>query len=161
MYDRLANAPPHCRLLRWVLRLPVYLYRIQLGWLLGSRFLLLTYKGYKSGVSRQVVLEVVRSDYATGTYIVASGWGEKANWYKSIQQTPEVTLHIRSRRLTARAFLLTEAEACREMQDYARRHPVAFRSLAILLAGRRLSDTEEDVRLFVKSVPLVAFRHKT
>ena len=41
-------------------RLPIGLYRLRLGWLLGDR-LLLTHIGRKSGLPRQAVIEVVRS----------------------------------------------------------------------------------------------------
>jgi hypothetical protein len=45
---------------RALLRLPILLYRLHLGWLLGHRFLLLTHVGRKSGLQRRTVLEVVR-----------------------------------------------------------------------------------------------------
>ena len=71
--------PPH-GLMRWLLRAPVWLYRLGLGGLLGDRFLLLTHIGRKSGQLRQNVLEVVEHDEATGAYVIASGWGDKADW---------------------------------------------------------------------------------
>ena len=46
--------------LRLVFRLPIYLYRLNLGWLLGHRGLLLTHQGRKSGLLRETVLEVIR-----------------------------------------------------------------------------------------------------
>ena len=52
---------PH-GLSRLAFRLPIWLYHSHLGWLLGTRFVLLTHTGRKSGLSRQTVLEVVRYD---------------------------------------------------------------------------------------------------
>jgi hypothetical protein len=46
-------------LLRLMLRLPIWLYRLRLGWLLGNRFLLLTHVGRKTGLPHQTVVEVV------------------------------------------------------------------------------------------------------
>ncbi len=51
--------------LRLAFRLPIYLYRLNLGWLLGHRGLLLIHRGRKSGLLRETVLEVVRYDPAT------------------------------------------------------------------------------------------------
>jgi hypothetical protein len=41
-------------------RLPIHLYRLDLGWLLGHRVLLLSHRGRKSGLIRATPLEVVR-----------------------------------------------------------------------------------------------------
>jgi hypothetical protein len=48
-------------MLRW-LRMPIWLYRLRLGWLLGNRFLMLTHIVRKSGQPPQSVLEVVGHD---------------------------------------------------------------------------------------------------
>jgi hypothetical protein len=60
---------------RLACRLPIWLYRAGLGWVMGYRFRYLTHIGRKSGQPRHTVLEVVRYDKATSTCIVASGWG--------------------------------------------------------------------------------------
>ena len=41
--------------------MPIYLYRLDLGRLLGHRFLLLVHRGRKSGLLRETVLEVILS----------------------------------------------------------------------------------------------------
>jgi hypothetical protein len=51
--------------LRLAFRLPIYLYRLDLGWLLGHRFLLFAHLGRKSGLLRETVLEVILYDPAT------------------------------------------------------------------------------------------------
>jgi deazaflavin-dependent oxidoreductase (nitroreductase family) len=144
------------RLLRAALRLPIWLYRAHLGWLLGKRFLMLTHIGRKSGLPHQVVLEVVRHDQATETYIIASGWGENADWLRNIQQTPAVSITTRGRRMAARAMRLSVDEAERELRDYARRHPISFRILVGLLMGRQVKGTEEDFQFLAQSLPVVA-----
>src|SRR5581483_6476732 len=67
---------------RRLARLPIWLYRLGLGRLLGERFLMLTHIGRTSGRLRQTVVEVVRHDRLSDTYIIASGWGERADWYR-------------------------------------------------------------------------------
>ena len=64
---------------RLAFRLPIYLYRLNLGWLLGHRGLLLVHQGRRSSLLRETVLEVVLYDPATRKSVVLSAWGEKAD----------------------------------------------------------------------------------
>lgn len=70
---------PH-GMVRLGFRLPIWLFRLHLGWLLGGRFLLLTHKGRTSGKLHQTVLEVLQHDQIHDTYAVFSGWGEQSDW---------------------------------------------------------------------------------
>ena len=65
-------------------------------------FCCLTHRGRKSGQPRQTVLEVVRYDRASRTYVVASGWGVRSDWYRNIQQNPDVVVESGSGRVAAR-----------------------------------------------------------
>jgi deazaflavin-dependent oxidoreductase (nitroreductase family) len=143
--------------LRPLLRLPIWLYRAHLGWVLGDRFLLLIHRGRKSGLARRTVLEVVRHDKASGTYIIVSGWGEKADWCRNIQHDPRVRVRVGRRGFPATAVRLSVDEAAREVADYARRHPLAYRQLAGLLIGQ-LAGTEEDYRAIARNMPMFALR---
>jgi deazaflavin-dependent oxidoreductase (nitroreductase family) len=144
--------------LRLLLRLPIWLYRAHMGWLLGDRFLMLTHIGRKSRRPHQTVLEVVRHDRATGAYVIPSGWGEQADWLRNIQKTPNVLVDAGGRRFEATATRLSVEEVEWELRDYARRHPLAFRGLASLLAGRRSIETNEAFRLLARSIPMVVLR---
>ncbi|MGH3594278.1 MAG: nitroreductase family deazaflavin-dependent oxidoreductase, partial [Pseudonocardiaceae bacterium] len=62
---------------RRLVRAPIWLYRARLGFLFGSRMLLLEHVGRKTGARRYVVLEVVGHP-TPGTYVVASGFGDRA-----------------------------------------------------------------------------------
>ena len=62
------------RLTRCLLRLPIWLYRLRLGWLLGGRFLLLNHTGRKTGLPRRTVLEIVHHDADNATLFVAAAW---------------------------------------------------------------------------------------
>ncbi len=96
MSKSIVDRPPS-KALRLGLRLPIWLYRARLGWLLGDRFLMLTHTGRKSGLPRQTVIEVVQHDKGTDTYYVVSGWGEKSDWYQNIRKSPSVTVHVGGR----------------------------------------------------------------
>jgi hypothetical protein len=57
--------------------LPIYLYRLNLGLLLGHRFLLLVHRGRRSGLLRETVLEVILYEPATRESVVLSAWGRR------------------------------------------------------------------------------------
>lgn len=142
---------------RLLFRLPIWLYRLGLGWLLGQRFLLLNHTGRKSGRVRQTVLEVAGHDEESDTYLVAAGFGPRSDWYRNLLKRPEVTIQVGRRRLPVVAELLSAAESGEEMVDYARRHPTAVRALSRALGFE--ADSEADYRkLGQESVPFVAFR---
>lgn len=140
-------------LLRFLLRLPIWLYRAHLGWLLR-------HVGRKTGLLRQTVIEVVHYDQATDTYMIASGWGEKSDWLRNIEKTPTVFVNVSGRHFEATARRLTLDEAQQALLDYAQHHPATFRALAKLMVGQHLSGTTEDCWLLAQSVPLVALQRR-
>jgi deazaflavin-dependent oxidoreductase (nitroreductase family) len=139
-------------------RLPIWLYRLRLGWLLGERFLMLTHTGRKSGRLRQTIVEVVRHDPASDAYIIASGWGERADWYRNIQKIPQVLICVGVRRMEAVAEPLPREVAARELHDYARRHPYAIRGLAKLMVGQTFDGSMAASEQLAERLPLVALR---
>jgi deazaflavin-dependent oxidoreductase (nitroreductase family) len=158
--SQLTRTRPH-GVLRWGLRLPIWLYRLHLGWLLGERFLLLTHVGRKSGRLRHTVIEVVHHDRPTDTYYITSGWGEKSDWYRNLQKTPAVTLHVGQRELAVTATRTPIDEATHVLLEYTRQHPVAFRELSQVMIGRHLNGTPEDCQMLAESVPVVALRPRS
>lgn len=144
--------------LRLAFRLPVYLYRLDLGWLLGHRFLLLTHRGRKSGRIYQTVLEVIAYDPATGESVVLSGWGERADWYRNIKASPALEVQTgRQRYVPSQRFLAPEENLAR-ISDYARHHPLVFRFLVKAFGFEYpLDGTEATRRHVAESLRLVAF----
>ena len=136
-------------------RAPIWFYRLGLGWLLGSRFVLLNHVGRKTGKVRQAVVEVVKHDKDTGAYIVASGFGEKSDWYQNILVHPELTIQVGRERIRACAERLPLAQAAEVLLDYNRRYPATLRALAGIL-GYRTDGSEADVRYLANVIPIVA-----
>jgi hypothetical protein len=58
---------------RTAFRIPILLYRARLGGLLGHRFVLIHHTGRRTGLPRQVVVEVVTREPESGAVVVASG----------------------------------------------------------------------------------------
>jgi hypothetical protein len=69
------NVAPPTGLSRLLFRIPIYVYRLGMGWLFGDRLMLLNHIGRVSGKQRATVLEVVTHDLADDSFVVASGWG--------------------------------------------------------------------------------------
>ena len=156
MTKSIVDRPPS-KALRFGLRLPIWLYHIRLGWLLGDRFLMLTHMGRKSGLPHQTVIEVIRHDKETDTYYVVSGWGKKSDWYQNIQKTPEVTVHVGGRKFQARADCTPLARAIEIMEGYAHDHSLAFSELSSLFLGERIKPNEDAPQRLAEKMPMVAF----
>ena len=106
---KMPDPPRGIKAIPW--RLPIWLYRLKLGWLLGHRFLLLTHAGRASGKPRTAMLEVVHFDPESNTHYVASGFGEKSQWYQNIMKTPNVTIQVGNKKFSAVAERLPVDEA--------------------------------------------------
>jgi deazaflavin-dependent oxidoreductase (nitroreductase family) len=158
MTSTLSAKHPVKGLLRFGVRLPLWLYRAHLGRLLGERFLRLTHIGRKSGKPHETVIEVVDHDRTTDAYIVTSGWGEKSDWYQNILKTPQVVIDVGHRHLTVTAEHLSIDEAEQWLFNYARAHPRTFQGLAKFMIGEKLGTTRADCRRVAEAVPVVAFR---
>jgi deazaflavin-dependent oxidoreductase (nitroreductase family) len=143
--------------LRLAFRLPIYLYRLDLGWLLGHRFLLLVHRGRKSGLLRETVLEVLLHDPATRESVVLSAWGEKADWYRNVGAIPALEIRTGGQRYVPEQRFLAPEENHAVISDYARHHPLAFRVFARVF-GYPLEGTEAARREVAGTFRLVAFR---
>jgi deazaflavin-dependent oxidoreductase (nitroreductase family) len=159
MTKTIVDRPPS-KALRFGLRLPIWLYRMRLGWLLGDRFLMLTHIGRNSGQPHQTVIEVVHHDKASDTYYVVSGWGEKSDWYQNVQKTPSVVIHVRGRKMKASTKFIPPANAIEIMEAYIRDHPMAFKELSSLFLGERMKPDSNAARRLVEKMPMVAFYPK-
>ena len=73
------------RMLRtpWLMRLPIPLYRASLGWMLGTRLVMIEHLGRSSGERRFVVVEVIGLE--RNVVRVASGFGRRSQWYRNIE----------------------------------------------------------------------------
>jgi deazaflavin-dependent oxidoreductase (nitroreductase family) len=155
--SNIPDPPRGKRAILW--RLPIWIYRLRLGWIFGHRMLLLTHKGRVSGKPRQAVLEVVKHDKETRTYYVASGFGKKSQWFQNIMKTPEVTVRVGNNSIDGYAERLSSDEGKRIFQDYQRRHPNAIKNLSKLI-GYEIGEGEEGIELLMRSIPVIKLQSK-
>jgi deazaflavin-dependent oxidoreductase (nitroreductase family) len=137
-------------------RFPIWLYRLKLGWLLGHRMLLLTHIGRVSGKPRNAVLEVVHYDKEQNTHYIASGFGEKSQWFQNIMKTPNVNIQVGNQEIPVTAERLPAEEAEKVFEIYQQKHPNAIKNLSKLV-GYELGDSEEGIRAFIHVIPIIAF----
>ncbi len=144
-------------LARLLYRAPIALYRAGLGFLLGSRFMMLVHRGRRSGRRRETVLEVIRHEDEPRRYLVASGFGRGSDWYRNVLASPEVEVCVGRRRSPARARELPLDEAAEELRRYAVDHPLAARAIARIL-GVPFDGSPEQIRALAERVPIVELR---
>ncbi|GAA2775186.1 nitroreductase family deazaflavin-dependent oxidoreductase [Saccharopolyspora taberi] len=145
---------PPTGLARVLFRLPIRLYRLRLGWLLGGRFVLINHVGRRSGKPRQAVVEVVERD--GDSCVVASGFGARADWYRNVLAQPDVTIRIGTRELEVRAVALSTEDGGELMARYAGRHPAAARKLCRFM-GFAVDGSESDFREVGRGIPFLRF----
>jgi deazaflavin-dependent oxidoreductase (nitroreductase family) len=131
---------------RWLFKVPLWLYRVDLGWLFGHRLARLTHRGRRSGRIRHTVVEVVRYEPRTREIVVAAAWGGQTDWYRNIQASP--ALEIRTGQTVYRPAqrFLTSDEMDREMRSYVRRHPWLERAVLPRLLGLPADASEPQRR---------------
>lgn len=155
------SARPPSRLLRLLFKAPIVLYRLRMGWLLGSRFLLLTHTGRRTGRTRQTVIEVVSYDRSIPEAIVIAAWGERAQWVRNLGAAPAISVQIGRVHWTAPDHrILDPKQATEAIAAYRREHPLAARLIGKLLDWT-LDSTDPAYEQFVQTRCGVAFRPST
>lgn len=132
-------------------RLPITLYRLKLGWLLGSRFMLMRHRGRRSGLVRSTVIEVIGRDHDGGAYYAAAAWGEHAQWYRNIVACPDVTVTVGRATFAGMAAVLAPEDGRRILEEYRRQHRWATQALLRFLGYESFDDAAE-------ALPVVAIR---
>jgi len=145
---------------KWFLKSPALLYRAKLGFLFGERFLMITHVGRKSGTTFHTPLEVVvhdtDTDADTAEFIVCSGTGPNADWYRNITAQPVASIQVKNRVWTPDQRVLDSTEAADRFADYERRHTKAASKLLDSM-GQSYDGTDSDRVRMMQNIPMVAF----
>ncbi len=145
MVEKVTDLKPPKGITRMLFRAPIWLYKLNLGWLMGKRAIKITHIGRVSGKSREVVLEVVKYEPSSETYFIAAAWGEKCDWVKNIRANPNVQIQVDREKMNVVAKQLTPDMGEAVILDYAQRHPTAMKNLAQYM-GYKLDGSEADYR---------------
>ncbi|HET8930374.1 MAG TPA: nitroreductase family deazaflavin-dependent oxidoreductase [Acidimicrobiales bacterium] len=139
-----------------LLRIPVYVFRWRLGFVLGERIVLISHTGRRSGRSYQSPVEVVEHDRTTHEYIVCSGTGPDADWYRNLKADPATLIQVGNRRWTPTQRFLDPDEAAQRFRHYEAEHPGASRQLLDMM-GNSYDGTDEGRRSMMDRMPMIAF----
>ena len=114
---------------RWLMRMPIPLYRAGLGWIFGARLVMIEHLGRVSRRPRYAVVEVVERE--RNAIRVASGFGTSSQWYRNLRANPAAYLSTgRARRVEAAVRLLGAEESAAVLARYAAAHPQAYETLS-------------------------------
>ena len=141
---------------KWFLKTPGLLFRAKLGFLFGERFLLITHVSRRSGRTFHTPLEVVVHDTETAEYIVCSGTGPNADWYRNITAQPVASVQVKNRVWIPEQRVLESPEAADRFADYELRHPKAASKLLDSM-GQSYDGTDADRVRMMHNIPMVAF----
>ncbi len=143
-----------------LMKMPLILYRLGLGWMLGKRFMRLTHVGRKSGKVYQTVLAVLRFDEQTHEICAVSPWSE-SNWYRNIQAAPATEVetgdirHGRVRYTPVQRSLAPE-EIAELFIAFRNRYPLFSRMVASI-PGWKIDSTYAEFLELARTLRGVAF----
>jgi deazaflavin-dependent oxidoreductase (nitroreductase family) len=148
------------RIALFVFRLPLPLYRVGLGWLLGRTFLLLTHAGRKTGRRHATAAMVLAHDPGSSEVVICSVWGPRTDWIRNIQAHPALRVQVGRESFVPQQRFLSADEAYAVGAEFRRRHPWRLRLLSRVLG---VDDLRSDaaMRQFIDPRPFVALRPAT
>jgi len=141
-----------------IFKLPVFLYRLRLGWLLGKRFMQLTHIGRRSGKVRRTILAVLRFDDQTKEIYAVSAW-KGSDWYYNIQATPAVRVETGFVHYVPEQRTLSVEEITKTFMEYRQAHPF-FSRMICRIPGWKWDSTYEEFLELAGALRGVAFRPK-
>ena len=125
-----------------IFKLPVFLYRLRLVWLLGKRFMQLTHVGRHSGKVRRTVLAVLQFDEKTKEVYAVSAW-KGSDWYYNIQALPALQVEIGAVHYVPVQRTLSPEEITTAFIKYRKKHPI-FSRMICRIPGWKWDSTYEE-----------------
>ena len=141
-----------------ILKLPLILYRLRLGWLMGRRFMQITHVGRRSGKLRRTILAVLRFDDETKEIYAISAW-KGSDWYYNIQASPALRVETGFVRYVPLQRILSPEEIATTFIEYRNAHPL-FSRMVCRIPGWKWDSTYEEFLELARTLRGVAFRPK-
>ena len=141
------------------MKMPLILYRLGLGRMLGKRFLRLTHVGRRSGKVYRTVLAVLRFDEKSREILTVSPWSG-SNWFRNIQANPALEVEMGSVRYTPVQRTLTPEEIAVLFIEFRSQHPI-FSRLVARIPGWNIDSSYEEFLALAQNLRGVAFQPKS
>lgn len=138
------------------MKMPLILYRLGLGRLLGRRFMRLTHTGRRSGKVYQTVLAVLHYDEQTREIFAVSPWSA-SQWYRNIQATPALEVETAGVRYAPTQRDLSPEEIAALFIEFRQAYPVFSRMVA-RIPGWKIDSTYGEFLALARTLRGVAFR---
>lgn len=135
---------------------PVWLDRLHLGWLTGTRFLLVTHRGRRTGRLRVTAVMVLHRDERKHEVYAVAG-NRRSDWYRNIQASPAVQISMGGRRYRPVQRFLRSEEIASILASCRRRDPVSARIQCLFFGWRWETEPGGLLRL-ASSLGGVVFR---
>ena len=141
-----------------IFKLPVLLYRLRLGWLLGKRFMQITHVGRRSGKIHRTILAVLRFDENTKEIYAVSAW-KGSDWYYNIQASPALQVETGLVRYVPVQRTLSPEEITTTFIEYRKQHPI-FSRMICRIPGWKWDSTYDEFLELARTLRGVAFGPK-
>ena len=142
-----------------IFKLPLSLYRLRLGWLLGRRFMELTHVGRHTSKVRRTVLAVLRFDENTREIYAVSAW-KGSDWYFNIQASPALQVQTGFVHYVPVQRTLSPEEITGAFMEYRRQHPL-FSRMICRIPGWKWNSTYDEFLELARTLHGVAFAPKS
>jgi deazaflavin-dependent oxidoreductase (nitroreductase family) len=139
-------------------KLPLFLYRLRLGWMLGNRFMQITHVGRRSGRTYRTVLAVLRFDEKTKEIYAVSAW-KGSDWYYNIQSSPALQVETGFVHYVPTQRTLSAEEITATFMEYRRQHPI-FSRMICRIPGWKWDSTYDEFLMLAHTLHGVAFQPK-
>jgi deazaflavin-dependent oxidoreductase (nitroreductase family) len=136
-------------------KLPIILYRLHLGWMLGMRFLQITHVGRRSGKVRRTILAALHVDRETKEIYAVSAW-KGSDWYHNIQATPALLVESGWMRYAPLQRSLSPEEIATAFVEFRRKYPI-FSRMVCRITGWKWDSTYEELLELARTLRGVAF----
>jgi len=141
-----------------IFKLPILLYQLRLGWLLGNRFIQLTHIGRRSGKVRKTILAVLQFDPQTQEILAVSAW-KGSDWYYNIQASPALQVESGVVRYVPVQRTLSPEEITKAFLEYRKQHPL-FSRMICRIPGWKWDSTYEEFLELAHTLHGIAFKPK-
>jgi deazaflavin-dependent oxidoreductase (nitroreductase family) len=138
------------------MKMPLVLYRLGLGWVLGGRFMQVTHIGRQSGKTYRTVLAVLKFDRSSSEIMVVSPW-KKSNWYRNIQVNSALEVETAGIRYVPTQRSLLPEEIAELLIEFRQKNPIFSRMVA-RIPGWKIDSTYEEFLELARTLHGVAFR---
>jgi deazaflavin-dependent oxidoreductase (nitroreductase family) len=139
-------------------KLPLVMYRLRLGWLLGKRFMQITHVGRRSGRTYRTVLAVLKFNEKTNEICAISAW-KGSDWYYNIQASPALQVETGFVDYVPAQRTLSPEEITTAFMEYRKQHPI-FSRMVCRIPGWKWDSTYDEFLTLARTLHGVAFTPK-